>query len=122
MERTVLAISSQLHQHLRQSGQLVNGERETGSTPIQKFECIHGMAMELFDQLDALPLSVLRLADKLARRNRHNVNERLADALTKQKRYDLMRRQIENHFSAIAQFRRVKAEERMFSIRKSVSN
>lgn len=66
--------------------------------------------MDVLAQLDEIPLDVLRIAEKFMRANRQMIQERLADALTKQKRYDLMHRQILNHFNELAQFRRVQVK------------
>lgn len=105
VERKILAIAKEMHHDLRQTAQLETGE--TALNAQQCFQQVHQHAMSLLDQLDAIPLDVLRVAEKFQRANRRIVQERTADALNKQKRYDLMRRQIENHFSEVAQFRRV---------------
>lgn len=64
--------------------------------------------MDIFHQMDAIPLDILRVGEKFMRAQRRMRQQRTADALVKLKRYDLMRRQIENHFTATAEFRRVK--------------
>lgn len=77
-------------------------------TPFERFQQIHEFALDVFHQMDTIPLEVLRVGEKFMRAQRRMRQQRTADALVKQQRYDLMRRQIENHFSATAQFRRVK--------------
>lgn len=105
MERKVLAIATEMHTELRQTAQLETREKPVNAQ--QCFQQVHQHAMSLLNQLDEIPLDVLRVAEKFMREKRRLEQERTADALNKQKRYDLMRRQIENHFSKVAQFRRV---------------
>lgn len=77
-------------------------------TAFERFQQIHEFAQNIFHQMDAIPLDVLRVGEKFMRAQRRMRQQRTADALVKQQRYDLMRRQIENHFTATAEFRRVK--------------
>lgn len=81
---------------------------DTTVTPFEQFQKIHEYALKVFEQMDAIPLELLRVGENFMRAQRKMRQQRTADALVKQQRYDLMRRQIENHFTAIAQFRRVK--------------
>lgn len=110
IERKILAIGSVMH------GSLIDKTADEPDaplcpetiTPFERFQQIHEFALNIFHQMDNIPLDVLRIGEKFVRAQRRMRQLRTADALVKQQRYDLMRRQIENHFSATAEFRRVK--------------
>lgn len=101
----MLAIADALHADLQRTEQLDG--RQAAATPPQRFAQVVRHAQQLLGQLDEIPLDVLRATKTEMRAQRRVADERLADALSKQKRYELMRRQIENQFGRTAQFRRV---------------
>lgn len=112
MQRKILAISSELHASLLQPKDEdepipVVEKFNSTMTAVERFEQIHRWALNILEQMDAIPLEILKSSEKYMRAQRKLRQERTADALVKQQRYDLMKCQIENHFSSVARFKRV---------------
>lgn len=76
-------------------------------TSLEKFHAIHERAMNVLQQLDDIPLDILKESEKMAREQRKLAGEQTRTALIKQKRYDVMLRQMKNHFSSVVPFKRV---------------
>lgn len=110
IERKILAIAALMHASFveRTSDNPDAPLCPANITHFERFKQIHEFVLDIFHQMDAIPLDVLRVGEKFMRAQRRMRQQQTAEALVKQQRYDLMRRQIENHFSATAQFRRVK--------------
>lgn len=105
-ERTILSICSQLYNHLI--------PKETSAdtvldniTAIDKFKFIHQFSLDIFQQLDTIPVDILRSAEQVAKENRKRIAEQTRLAVIKQKRFDLLKKQLRNQFTAVAPFRRV---------------
>lgn len=105
-KRKILSICSQLYNHLI--------PKETSAdtvldniTAIDKFKFIHQFSLDIFFQLDTIPVDILRSAEQVAKENRKRIAEQTRLAVIKQKRFDLLKKQLRNQFTAVAPFKRV---------------
>lgn len=73
-----------------------NNNEQIGS--YQKIKFIHISALQLLQELDNLPLQTLKLSEHRAREARRRRKEETNNALLKQKRFDLMKNQVKQHF------------------------
>ncbi|KAJ6643216.1 hypothetical protein Bhyg_08173 [Pseudolycoriella hygida] len=105
-ERTILSICSQLYNHLVPKEMSADTVLDN-TTPIDKFKFIHQFALDIFQQLDTIPVDILRSAEQLAKENRKRIAEQTRLAVIKQKRFDLLKKQLRNQFTAVAPFKRV---------------
>ncbi len=104
-ERTILSICSQLYNQLipKESSDTVLDN----ITAIDKFKFIHQFSLDIFQQLDTIPVDILRSAEQVAKENRKRIAEQTRLAVIKQKRFDLLKKQLRNQFTAVAPFKRV---------------
>lgn len=106
IERKILAIGDELYKYIRSSSNEIYCDNENLSS-YKKIEYIHSYALKLLQDLDDLPLEILKLGEKEAREARKHAKEETKTALIKQKRYDLMKKQMKHQFSKAKQFTRV---------------
>lgn len=76
-------------------------------TAIDKFKFIHQFSLDIFQQLDTIPIDILRSAEQVAKENRKRIAEQTRLAVIKQKRFDLLKKQLRNQFTAVAPFKRI---------------
>lgn len=110
MERRILAIAEEMHKSMFPPSKFqLSGDDLSGGnlSPIEKFQAIHEHALNVLQRLEDIPLEILRVSEKSCREKRQMVMEESRKAMVKQKRYDLMQRQMKNHFSSITPFKRV---------------
>lgn len=77
------------------------------TTAIDKFKFIHQFSLDIFQQLDTIPVDILRSAERVAKENRKRIADQTRLAVIKQKRFDLLKKQLRNQFAAVAPFKRV---------------
>lgn len=111
MERRILAIAEEMHKSMFPPSefQLSGGDELSGAnlSSMVKFQAIHEHALDVLQRLEDIPLAILRVSEKSCREKRQMVMEESRKAMIKQKQYDLMHRQLKNHFSSITPFKRV---------------
>ncbi|KAG4073788.1 hypothetical protein HA402_001012 [Bradysia odoriphaga] len=105
-ERTILSICSQLYNQLIPK-EMTSETVLDNITAIDKFKFIHQFALDLFQQLDTIPVDILRGAEQVAKENRKRIAEQTRLAVIKQKQFDLLKKQLRNQFTAVAPFKRV---------------
>lgn len=74
---------------------------------MDKFTYIHSFAMDLLQKMDTVPCDVLKLAIKSTQLNRKQTIEQSKKAMVKQKRFDLLKKQLINQFTPTARYKRV---------------
>lgn len=72
-----------------------------------KFGFIHGYSMNLLEQMDDIPLDILKLATQMTREKRRTDREQSKIAMIKQKRFELLKKQLLNQFTPTARYKRV---------------
>lgn len=107
MERRILAIADEMHKSMFPPSEFQLPGDGLNLSSMAKFQAIHEHALDVLQRLEDIPLEILRVSEKTCRERRQMVMEESRMAMVKQKRYDLMQRQMKNHFSSITPFKRV---------------
>lgn len=74
---------------------------------MEKFTYIHSFAIDLLQQMDTIPCDILKLAIKSTKSNRKQTFEQSKKAMIKQKRFELLKKQLINQFTPTSRHKRV---------------
>lgn len=78
-----------------------------------RFRCIHQHLMNLLQTLDSIPLDILTDCEQRIRRGRRIDASNAKKAIVAQNRFTMLSKQIEQHFSPAAVFRRAANARKM---------
>lgn len=110
MERRILAITDELYRKMFPVPDSIIGTTEDPAAnmkSLDKFHAVHEKAMNVLQQLEDVPLDILKVSEEKASEQRRLVKEQSRTAVIKQRRYDVMLRQMKNHFFSVTPFKRV---------------
>lgn len=106
-ERKVFAICDELYRKITPQSDIVNIEYVKNMKPIDKFTYIHSFSMDLLQQMDTIPWEILKSSIKSTRAKRKLLIEQSKKSMVKQKRFDLLKKQLLNQFTPASRFKRV---------------
>lgn len=106
-ERKIFAICDELYRKIAPQSDTVNIEYVENMKPIDKFTYIHSFSMDLLQQMDTIPCDILKSSIKSTRVNRKLLIEQSKKSMVKQKRFELLKKQLLNQFTPASRFKRV---------------